>query len=262
MASSSDPPARSGTQSIERAVLLLRELAARGHAGWGLRDLARHCELDRATVYRMLRCLVQERLVLQRASDRRYLIGPLNFELGISVPHQAALADAARTAVRRLARQFRQVVSLAYLRSDDDCVCIARAGSSSYTSEGTAIRVGHRAPLLSLAGGIAILAALPAEQARAVAARNHRRLLHLGTAHLARAATLLRASERKGLVLSPGVVWQGIHSVAAGFGPAGAPVGSLVVSGSGADYPAEALRRLLPEVQAAAESILARPPAG
>src|SRR5438128_1564282 len=80
-------PARSGTQSIERAALLLRELALRGTAGWSLRDLALHCELDRATVHRMLKCMIDERLVHQRA-DRKYMLGPMVFELGASLPHQ------------------------------------------------------------------------------------------------------------------------------------------------------------------------------
>ena len=60
---------------------LLREVASRGSSGWRLTDLAAHCGLDKATAYRMLRCLEEERLVKRRASDRHYLPGPLLFEL-------------------------------------------------------------------------------------------------------------------------------------------------------------------------------------
>ena len=101
-ASSSTAP-RSGTQSIERAALLLRELATRGTAGWSLRDLALHCELDRATVHRMLKCMVRERLVQQRAADQRYLLGPLAFELGASLPQQQS-----ETAHQRLVKSGTQ----------------------------------------------------------------------------------------------------------------------------------------------------------
>jgi hypothetical protein len=34
---------RSGTQSLERAICLMRELAARNRAGWRLGDLAARC---------------------------------------------------------------------------------------------------------------------------------------------------------------------------------------------------------------------------
>ena len=46
-----------GTQSIERAVHILKLLATRGKFGWGLTDLARRAELDKATVHRILGCL-------------------------------------------------------------------------------------------------------------------------------------------------------------------------------------------------------------
>jgi len=259
MATSPASP-RSGTQLLERAALLLRELAARGAAGWSLRDLAQHCGLDRATVHRILKCLVQQRLVEQRAYDRRYLIGPMNHELGLSVPHRDELTEAARATARRLARSADRVVALAFLRSGDDCVCMARSGATSYTSEAAAIRVGHRGPLLTLASGVAIVAALSAEEARAVCARNRARLAHFGAAHLGRVETLVRASQRQGHVLSTGVVWQGIHSAAVAFGRPGAPVGSLVLSASSGDYPAEAMRRLLPALREAADALAAQFP--
>lgn len=247
-----------GTQSLQRAIQLLRELAVRGTAGWSLRDLAQHCGLDHATVHRMLKCLVQERLVHQRPSDRRYLIGPLAFELGLSLPQQSQLTEGTRNAVRRLVRSIPQVWSVAYLRSGDDCVCIARAGTSSHATEATSIRVGHRAPLMSLAGGIAILAALPAEQAREIAGRNRERMAHLGPRHLAHLEALIRSSARSGHVMSAGTVWQGIHAVAASFGPPGAPVGSVVVA-CGTAYQADALRHIVPELRAAVEVLAASP---
>jgi len=43
---------RSGTQSLERGALLLKELAARGTLGWRLSDLAKRCELDKGTAHR------------------------------------------------------------------------------------------------------------------------------------------------------------------------------------------------------------------
>jgi DNA-binding IclR family transcriptional regulator len=248
-------PARSGTQSIERAVLLLRELALRGAAGWNPRDLALHCGLDRGTVHRILACLVRERLALQRPADLRYVLGPMNFELGAGLPRHAELQDLARATVRRLARTVPRVVCLAYLRSGDDCVCIARAGSSSYTREGTGIRVGHRAPLLALAGGAAILSALPPSEAQAVIARNRRALAHLGPAHLARSEAVVRFRDRFGCILSDGVLWHGINSVAVAVTQGGRVLGSLALGAGEQDYPLQGLRAVAPTLAEAARSL-------
>ena len=79
-----DTPA--GTQSLGRSIRLMRVLATRGEIGWRLSDLAAACGLDKGTAHRILASLVQERLVRQRPGDRRYLPGPLLFELSLALP--------------------------------------------------------------------------------------------------------------------------------------------------------------------------------
>ncbi|MDB5856849.1 MAG: transcriptional regulator [Ramlibacter sp.] len=236
-------------------MLLLRELAARGSLGWNLRDLATHCNLDRGTVRRILQCLVRERLALEHGTDQRYSIGPLSYELGASMPRYAEFNELARATVRKLARAIPRVVALAYLRSGDDCVCIARSGSSSYTREGTGIRLGHRTPMLSLVGGVSILAALPPAQAQDVVARNRLQLAHLGAAHLARSEALVRARDRSGCVVSGGVVWHGVHALSVAFRKGADAVGSLALGGSEDDYPGDTIREAAKELTAAASSL-------
>jgi len=60
-----------GTQSIERALRVLRELSARARPGWRLTDLAERCDLDRGTASRMLACLVRERFAIKRRGAPR-----------------------------------------------------------------------------------------------------------------------------------------------------------------------------------------------
>ncbi len=79
-------PQAAGTQSLERAQRMLRELAARGEIGWRLSDLAACCELDKGSTHRVLACLVRDRFVQQRGSDRRHGPGPMLSELGLSLP--------------------------------------------------------------------------------------------------------------------------------------------------------------------------------
>lgn len=256
-ASSTDyPTRRTGTQSVERAISLLRELATHGTAGWGLWDLADRCGLDRGTTHRLLACLVRERLVHQRETDHRYFLGPLNFELAIGMVGYSELQKEARATVERLSMQLPRVVALAYLRSGDDCVCFARHGSSSYTRQGTGIRIGNRTPLLSLAGGAAILAALPKREAAAIIQRNKRALVHLGVAQLAGMQNLLRAHQETGIVLSAGVIWQGVNSIGVPFfSHQGHPIGSLAVSGAASDYPSQKIARVEPMLRSAANAL-------
>ncbi|MFT3721669.1 IclR family transcriptional regulator [Pseudorhodoferax sp.] len=255
-----EPPARTGTQSIERAVHLLRELAARGARGWGLRGLAGHCGLEVATVHRMLKCLVDTGLVQQRASDRRYLLGPLNFELGLCVPNRIGLPEAARQAVRQLARKFSRVTSSVVVRSGDECICIARAGAASFDSQASAIREGHSAPLLSRLSGMAIVAALPPHEAEPLVARSQLRLAHFGGDFLAHARTILQDSRCRGHAFSAGAVLYRVHSLAVAFGPENAPIGSIAVSAWSDDYSADALQAVLPHLQAAAVVLAAHAP--
>lgn len=248
---------RSGTQSVERAVLLLREIASRGSMGWGLRSLARHCELDPGTVHRLLKCLVDQRLVAQREADRRYVIGPLNFELGLSVPNRLELLERAPPVLRRLARTVPRASTVCCLRSEDACICVAREGQVTYTGSAALTRVGQRYFLMGLTAGIAMIGTLPADEAAAVVERNHRRLAHLGPTHLKRADELLRLARRDGYALSEGALWHGVNSIAVAFGPAGAPLGSVSISCSAEHYTPAMLRDALADLRDAADALTA-----
>src|SRR5690606_17168326 len=118
--------------------------------------------------HRILTCLVRERVIHQRKSDRHYFLGPVIFELSVTLTQHSQFQKAGRTVLRALSRQFANSVALLYLRTGSDCVCIAREGKSQYTRDNTGIRVGYIAPMLSLAGGVAILSMLPKEESAAV----------------------------------------------------------------------------------------------
>src|ERR1051325_6927906 len=64
-----------GTQSIQRAVAVLRLLATAREAGLGLSEISMHAGLTRPTAHRILSVLVAEGMVEQRQRTRRYVIG-------------------------------------------------------------------------------------------------------------------------------------------------------------------------------------------
>jgi DNA-binding IclR family transcriptional regulator len=157
---------RTGTQSVERAVRILVELSRRT-TGWRLSDLARECELDLATVHRLLRALTVTGLAVRRESDRHFLVGPELLNLGLAAGYHGSLVLAARSIAREIAVATRQV-GFVYLRSGNDFTCIARGGRSAV--KGLSVRVGTRRPLAVSAGGVAMLLCLePAEQRRVMA---------------------------------------------------------------------------------------------
>src|SRR5262245_43915146 len=64
-----------GTQSIQRAVAVLRILATARETGLGLTEISKHAELTRPTTHRILSVLVGEGIVEQRPNTRRYVVG-------------------------------------------------------------------------------------------------------------------------------------------------------------------------------------------
>jgi len=224
-----------GTQTVVRAVSLLREVTARGSFGWRLTDLAAHCGLDKATAYRMLRCLEEERLVKRRASDRHYLPGPLLFELGLALAPLAAFQAAAQAPLGRLARRSGGVAFL-YLRSTNDFVCAGRVGHTQL--KGLSIHVGTRRPLVTNAGGTAIVVALPPEESRAVIAENMKRLSRFGELRARSIERMLRRSQSQGFGINLGDVVPGINAFGVALrNPQGNAVASLGLSGSADDFP-------------------------
>jgi DNA-binding IclR family transcriptional regulator len=164
-----DDHKRTGTQSVGRALFLLRELAARGSFGYSLGDLSRRCDLDTATAHRLLARLKRERVVQQRASDGHYVAGPLLYELGLAMREHARFQQAAQGSLDRLATSLSAVAFL-YLRSGFDYVCAARAGH--WPVKALSTEVGTRRPLATSAGGMAIIVALDASERKRVVAQN------------------------------------------------------------------------------------------
>jgi DNA-binding IclR family transcriptional regulator len=197
---------RTGTQTIERAAMLLREVSAGGHSGVALSDLASRCGLRKSTVHRILMCLVRERLVKQRPDDRHYLLGPLLFELGLSAnPDRGELQHAARSKLTQLAKETSGVAFL-YFRSGDHFVCAVRVGTARLEAKGLTIFPGTRRPLLLAAGGVAMLLGLPKEEAAEVMDRNFAELSEYSDASVDGIRQMLKRSFAEGFASNAGEI--------------------------------------------------------
>ena len=234
---------RSGTQSIERAVLLLKQLAARSTFGWRLSDLAAACELDKGTAHRMLRTLQRERLVQQRLSDRHYLPGPLLFELSLALPGLIAFQAAAHAPLQRIARRFGGVAFM-YLRSGGDFVCAARVGTSLIKA--LSVEVGTRRPLVTSAGGAAILVALPKGEADPIIAQNMKQIARVGDLRTRSVERMLRRSQSHGFGVNLGEVVPGVNAFGVAVRDAqGTPFASITIAGLAEDLPLSAMAQVV-----------------
>ncbi len=245
-----------GTQSIERALRVLRELSARARPGWRLIDLAERCSLDPGTASRILSCLVRERFAVKRRGDRHYLPGPALYELGHALPEMVAFEALCRPALARLAARTRCVAFL-YLRSDTDFVCIASTGEASI--KGLSIEVGTRRALCLSAGGVAILVALPAETRAALLAENLRRMRRARDRRVPAVERMVRRSQARGAGVNLGDVVPRITSLAHAIrGPGGEPFASLVVSGPVELLPKDRVEATLAAIEKEARAIEAK----
>ena len=224
--------ARSGTQAVERAILILREVANRGHLGWQLSDLAARCSLSKTTAHRLLTCLVRERMVRQQPGGNLYLPGPMLFELGLAaLPERGELQYVARNRLAALARQTSAVAFL-FFRSGDDLVCAVRVGTARLEAKALAILPGTRKPLVVAAGGVAILMAMPAMEARLTIDRNFANLGDYTESEIAGMRRMLERSFAEGLATSAGDVLPRVHAFGMPLRDAsGAPFASIAIAG-------------------------------
>jgi len=202
---------RAGTQSIQRAALLVRLIASRSGPGSRLADVVQHSQLERSTVRRMLKCLVEEGFVRQDADTRRYALGPLVFELGLAAAPQFNLVDLCRPALQRLAEATGDTVFLA-VRSGYDTVCIDRK-EGSFPIRALTLDVGTRRPLGAGAGGLALLMPLSDAEVNAIVNANAVRLRGYNNLTVPALTGMLKRSRELGYALNDTHITPGATSI-------------------------------------------------
>lgn len=169
-----------GTQSIQRAVSLLRILATARETGLGLTEISMHAELTRPTAHRILSVLVAEGIVEQRAGTRRYVVGEQIPLLALARRARDPLLDIISPHLRAAVGAIGDT-GFFTRRSGLDTVCVARK-LGTYPIQVLAWDVGERRPLGVTTAGIAILSGMQADAVRDVLAKNRARFARYGVA--------------------------------------------------------------------------------
>lgn len=169
---------RRGTQSIHRAIGVLRVLAMAREAGYGLTEVASLTGLTRPTARRILFALIEEGLVEQKPQTRRYAVGEQIQLLALSRPRRSPLVDVAGPLLDTLGRSIGDTLFLTQ-RTGLDTVCVARR-LGAYPVQVLPLGVGDRRPLGVSSSGLALLAAMNEEEALAILGQNAPRLPSYG----------------------------------------------------------------------------------
>jgi DNA-binding IclR family transcriptional regulator len=245
---------RTGTQGRERALRVLRELAARGEFGWRLSDLAARCELVKATAHRVLACLVRERFVQQRASDKHYFPGPMLAELALSVHGYPAFQRAAEARLAKMA-QATGAIAWLILRSGHEYVCAVRQGSLQL--KGMMVQQGTRRPLFTSVGGAAMLLTLAPDEVEVILADNtQQEMQQRGGGRLAALARMRERSREHGFGVNLADVVPGVNAFGVAVpGDDGRAVAAVCITCAAEQYGPESLAHMRDTLEAGATDI-------
>lgn len=240
-----------GTQSIARAIRVMKTIAEHKEIGWRLTDLAAHCGLHKATAYRIVASLTSARVVLQRAADRRYAPGPLLFELALSTPAYSNFTAALHGDLARLAKIGGN--AFLYLRSGNEVVCIDRVAT---TAVQPVTVVGRRRPMTQSTFGIAMLLALPKKEQQALLGSEQQKKTPASDTRVAAYRKVLERSRRCGFGLNRGDVVPGLTSIAIPIRDnQRRPFAAIGVTGSSASLRGQHLRNAVQLLQREARRI-------
>ncbi|CAM3905594.1 IclR family transcriptional regulator [Bordetella bronchialis] len=249
-----DTPA--GAQTVRRAVALLRLVACGQERGTRLIDLVRMSGLNRPTVHRLLKALMQEGAIEQDAGTRRYLIGPEISLLGLARTRRFPLLTLAEPYLIELAHDVGDTVFLS-IRHGHDSICIGRR-TGHHPIQVLSIEVGVRRPLGVGVSGVALLASLPEQESAALIAANAARLAVLGEKPADIQARVAKA-RASGIAHAPAGLMPGTSAVAVPIpGPRGGALGAVTVTAMANRLTADRYTEVVERMRVAARAIARR----
>jgi len=217
-----------GGQAIRRALTVLRTLAMGGERGVPLAEIVQATSLTRPTVHRIVHVLIEEGIVERSERTGNYIVGRQVPELALARPSRSPLMIAAEPHLAAVSAQLGDTLFLT-LRTGIDTLCVARR-IGSYPIQVLSIEVGVRRPLGVSSAGVAILAAMPATEARKIVLANESRF----GAYRTDAATVLgqvQLARRRGYSLREIGLVQGTKSLSAWIRTAdGQPAAAITLS--------------------------------
>ena len=204
-------PQRSrGSQSICRAIDLLRYVAKRNENGARLSGIARDAGINVSTTHRILGILVKEGLVTYDQVSKHYHLGLELYNLGVTA-YQFEIRDRFRASLERIERETEDTVFL-IIRSGNDALCVDRV-EGRYPVRTVLVDIGSRRPLGIGAGSLSLIAFLPEAEFEAVVLANAPRYPPYKNLTADNIRQLAVESRKVGYVVSYGLFHEKVISV-------------------------------------------------
>lgn len=218
-----------GTQSVHRAVTVLREIAAHGMKGLRLSDIADALSLERPTAHRIVKGLVAQGMLMQNRETRHYHLGHVVYELGLAASPHFSLRELCQPTLQTLAEKSGDSVFL-MVRSGLDAVCIDLL-EGSYPIQTRTLEIGGRRPLGVGAGSLALLISLPPDERERVMSTNAGRLTTFGNFTQSRLEKAIAASTEAGYAINEEDVLPGVSAIGLSIRPRqGAPYAAISIA--------------------------------
>jgi DNA-binding IclR family transcriptional regulator len=219
-----------------RALRVLRFLASQPEPV-PLDRISKASGIPRSTAYHLLNAMIDEGFVVHLADEHRYGLGVAAFEVGSGYARQEPLQRIARRPLAALVDDLGQSAHLAVLHGRDVLYVLEERapGRPPLVTD-----VGVRLPAQLTASGRAILAALPANQVRALYPDRSAFVDRhgLGPRSLSALRALLAETRQRGYATESGEVTPGFASVAAAvLDHNGLPVAGVAVTYSAHEEP-------------------------
>lgn len=152
-----------GANCVEKVCAILRTLAA-GRAR-RLSDVTAATGFNKVTALRILETLTEQGFVFRDAGTKAYALGHEALAMAAAMRDPGNLTDIARPTMMRLASQVGDTVLLS-VRSGTDAIYVGRE-VGAFPLQPNFLHVGSRRPLGVGAANLALLAALPEDEAEA-----------------------------------------------------------------------------------------------
>jgi DNA-binding IclR family transcriptional regulator len=219
-----------GSQTVDRALGLLKLVAVAPLGGLRLLDIATASGLDRATTHRLLASLAAHDFIEQESDTKRYSLGLEFFTLAAAASNRYDLADKAKLALERLSAATGDTASH-YLKSSLNLVCMD-VETGSFPIKTLPMDIGSHRPIGAGAAGIAYLAALSDVEIDEILKKNARRLAKMAGQEPDAIRAAIAECRRTGFALAPDEPLGRMVGLAiALFGRHGRPLGTLSLNG-------------------------------
>lgn len=204
---------KTGAQSVDRALDLLRRVAGLHPDGATVTDLAKAAGIDRTTAHRLLKSLESAGFI-ERGDGKRVRLGMQAMQIGLASMKRAPILGACRPMLKRLAHLTEDTVFLV-VRSGDYAHCLHYEEGRSPVRT-LVLPVGGMRVLGVGSAGMALLARQTDTAIEEIYARHREEFRPLGLA-LPKIRHIVERTRKDGFSATGGLVHEGVSGVGMSF---------------------------------------------